>query len=488
MQATLETADGLTRRLLITIPSNDLESKVEDKLKETARSIHLKGFRPGKVPVKEIRRRFGDGIRQEVGGELVQSAYGEAIQEQQLTPAGMPQIEDLELESGKDLAFTAIFEIFPEITLSDYSTVSIAKPVCDITEPDIDKMVENLREQRKSYNEVDRACVADDQLNIDFDGSVDDAAFAGGSGEGHTLVVGAGTMLKDFEDALIGASAGAALNADVTFPEDYQNTELAGKAAVFKIKVNSVSEQSLPKLDGAFFEQFGVTDGDMDAFRTEVKSNMERELAASIKNRIKSQVMDGLSEINSIEVPKALVTTEIDRMRQEMMQQFGGGQQFDPSILPADMFESRAEKRVALGLLVNELVSADEIEVDDDRVRSTIEEMASSYEEPEQLVNWYYQNDAQLEQIRNMVLEDQVVDTLLAKASVTDEAMEYEEAIKPPPQPAIDEPADEPVKAQEPSGDNETIIADVAPADAEPDNAEPDNDRTGNGETDDGKA
>ena len=443
MQVSLETTSGLERRMHITVPSSEFEGQVEAKLKQTAGQVRLKGFRPGKVPMKEVNRRFGAGIRQEVSSEMMESSYREAIIKEEVSPAGSPQIEDIKIEQGQDLEFTAVFEVFPEIALADFSGIEVAKPEADVTEADIEKMIETLREQRKVFEAVDRAAQNDDKLNIDFEGFIDGEAFEGGKAEGSDLVIGSGSMIPGFEDGLIGAKAGEDTELNVTFPEDYQSSDLAGKDALFKVKVNSVLEAKLPELDESLFEQFGVTEGGLDAFKTEVTANMEKELKAAIATKVKNQVLDGLAETNDVLVPQALIDSEIDRMRREAVQQFGGQQQIDPSILPAEMFQDQASKRVVLGLLVNAIVEEKSLSADADLVKEKITEIASSYEEPEQVINYYYSNEEQLNQIQNLVLEEQVIDTVIAEAVVTTEAMGYEEAIKPVQPPEVEAEADE---------------------------------------------
>ena len=443
MQVSLETTSGLERRMHITVPSSEFEGQVEAKLKQNAGQVRLKGFRPGKVPMKEVNRRFGAGIRQEVSSEMMESSYREAIIKEEVSPAGSPQIEDIKIEQGQDLEFTAVFEVFPEIALADFSGIEVAKPEADVTEADIEKMIETLREQRKVFEAVDRAAQNDDKLNIDFEGFIDGEAFEGGKAEGSDLVIGSGSMIPGFEDGLIGAKAGEDTELNVTFPEDYQSSDLAGKDALFKVKVNSVLEAKLPELDESLFEQFGVTEGGLDAFKTEVTANMEKELKAAIATKVKNQVLDGLAETNDVLVPQALIDSEIDRMRREAVQQFGGQQQIDPSILPAEMFQDQASKRVVLGLLVNAIVEEKSLSADADLVKEKITEMASSYEEPEQVINYYYSNEEQLNQIQNLVLEEQVIDTVIAEAVVTTEAMGYEEAIKPVQPPEVEAEADE---------------------------------------------
>ena len=433
MQVTLETTSGLERRMHISVPGEELETRVDAKLKQTAGQVRIKGFRPGKVPLREVKRRFGEGIRQEVGSEMMQSSFAEAVQQEEVSPAGMPQIEDVKLEAGADLEFTAVFEVFPEITVAGFEEIEIEKPVAKVTPDAVDTMIENLRNQRSEFADVDRACVDGDQVNIDFAGTVDGEAFDGGAAEGSDVVLGSGSMIPGFEEGIVGMSAGDKKDVPVTFPEGYQAEDLAGKDAVFAITVNSVKESSMPELDDEFFKLFGVEQGGMDAFRNEVSANMEKELGTAIKNKVKNQALEGLEKVNDIALPKALIDQEIERLKQEAVQQFGGGQaNIDASMLPSEMFTSQAEKRVTLGLLVNAIVEQHELKVDDDKVKTMIHDMASSYEDPEQVINFYYNNQQQLTQIQNLVLEDQVIDLIVTSAKVSEVEQSYEEAIKPP--------------------------------------------------------
>jgi len=442
MQVTLETTSGLKRTLRIIVPAAKFEGEVEAKLKQAAGQARIKGFRPGKVPMREVRRRFADGIRQEVSSELMQSSFADAVSNQAMAPAGMPSIQNVVMEEGKDFEYTAEFEVFPEIELANFGLINVERPVATVTESDIDKMIETLREQNKEFVDVDRVSQDGDQVNVDFEGFVDGEAFEGGKAEGSDIVLGSNSMIPGFEEGLLGCKAGENKDIQVTFPEGYQAKELAGKEATFKMKINKVAEPTLPALDADFFEKFGTKDADLTTFRLEVLGNMEKELAAAIKNKVKNQVLDGLAETNAVEVPSALVDSEVNRMRQEAVQQFGGSQKIDPSILPAEMFTAQATKRVQLGLMVNAIVEQKKLEVDQDRVKTMIETMSSSYEDPQEIINYYYSNEQQLNQIQNLVLEDQVIDTILADAKVSDLAMDYDDAIKPTPAPLPEEDAE----------------------------------------------
>ena len=430
MQVTVETTAGLERKMRVVVPSERVEVQVTEKIKQTAKQAKINGFRPGKVPLREVKRRFGAGIRQEVSSEMIQSTYGEALQKEDINPAGMPKIEEVNIEEGKDLEYTAVFEVFPEIEVSGLESIEVERLSSSIEEADLEKMIDTLREQRLVYAETDRAAAEKDQVNLDFEGFLEDEPFEGGKAEGTDLVLGSGSMIPGFEDGLTGLKAGEEKDLKLTFPENYQAENLAGQEVLFKIKVNKVSEPELPELNDEFFEQFDVKEGGVEAFRKEVTNNMKRELDSAIKAKVKDQVMDGLSDNNEVDLPQSLIDQEVNRMRQEAVQQFGGGAQFDPSMLPAEMFSEQAQKRVKIGLIVSAIVDKNSLAADAEKVRETIEEMASTYQEPEEVINYYYSNEQQLSQIQNMVLEGQIVDFVLESAKVTDKTVSYDDAVK----------------------------------------------------------
>ena len=430
MQVTVETTAGLERKMRVVVPSERVEVQVTEKIKQTAKQAKINGFRPGKVPLREVKRRFGAGIRQEVSSEMIQSTYGEALQKEDINPAGMPKIEEVNIEEGKDLEYTAVFEVFPEIEVSGLESIEVERLSSSIEEADLEKMIDTLREQRLVYAETDRAAAEKDQVNLDFEGFLEDEPFEGGKAEGTDLVLGSGSMIPGFEDGLTGLKADEEKDLKLTFPENYQAENLAGQEVLFKIKVNKVSEPELPELNDEFFEQFDVKEGGIEAFRKEVTNNMKRELDSAIKAKVKDQVMDGLSDNNEVDLPQSLIDQEVNRMREEAVQQFGGGAQFDPSMLPAEMFAEQAQKRVKIGLIVSAIVDKNSLAADAEKVRETIEEMASTYQEPEEVINYYYSNEQQLSQIQNMVLEGQIVDFVLDSAKVTDKTVSYDEAVK----------------------------------------------------------
>lgn len=429
MQVSVETTSGLERRLTVGVPAEKLDSAVKARLADAQKNLRINGFRPGKVPMLEVKRRFGRAVRDEVLGEVMRESFIEAVGKENIEPAGMPDFQPTVNEPGKDLEFVATFEVYPEIELAAFDAVEVEKPATEITDADVDKMIEQLREQRATFEVAERAAASGDRVNINYAGTVDGEAFEGGSADGQQLVLGSGQMIPGFEDGIVGLSAGEQKTIDVTFPEDYQAEELKGKAARFAITVNKVEAKQLPEIDDDFMALFGVKEGGMDAFRTEVRKNMERELKNALRNKVKEQVMSGLVDAHTFDVPGALVRGEIQRMRQQMVQQFGGGQQFDASMLPEELFREQAERSVRLGLIVRQILEKHELKADADKVRAQVEEIASQYEQPEEVVNWVYSNPQQLQQIEGAVLEEQVVELVLGQAKVSEKAMSYEEAV-----------------------------------------------------------
>ncbi|ASL26404.1 trigger factor [Azotobacter chroococcum] len=429
MQVSVESTSALERRLTIGVPAERIETEVNKRLQQTARRAKVPGFRPGKVPMSVIRQRYEESARQEALGDLIQASFYEAVLEQKLKPAGAPSVEPKVFEKGKDLEYVATFEVYPEFEVVGLEGIAVERLQAEVAESDVDNMLEILRKQNTRYKQVEREAQNGDQLNIDFVGKIDGEAFAGGSAKGTSLALGSGRMIEGFEAGLVGVKAGEERVLSLTFPEDYQNLDLAGKAAEFAVTVNTVSEAELPELNAEFFALFGIAEPNLEAFRAEVGKNMDRELRQAIKSKVKAQVMDGLLAVNPIEVPKALIENEVNRLRVQAVQQFGGN--IKPEQLPANLFQEQARRRVALGLIVAEMVKQFEIKPDESKVKAMIEEIASAYQEPEQVVAWYYGNEQQLGEVRSVVLEEQVVDTVLQKASVTDKTVSYEEAVKP---------------------------------------------------------
>lgn len=444
MQVSIETTSGLERRLTVAVPSEKVENEINVRLQKAAKTVRLDGFRPGKVPFKVLQQRFGAGVRQEVVGELIGNSFYEAVAQENLKPAGQPSIEPKTNEAGKDLEYVATFEIYPQITLADASQLTVVRPVAEVEDADVDKMIEVLRQQQAKWEEVDREVKADDRVNLDYTGRKDGEPFEGGSAEGSDLVIGSGQMIPGFEDALIGMKAGEEKQVPLTFPDDYHAEALKGAEVEFTLKVNRVEEKVLPELNEAFFTLFGEDVADEEAFRKDVRKNMERELKNAIRNKVKNRILEQFCALHEMDVPEALIKAEISALKQQMFSQFGGGNaNFDESMLPDDMFKEQAQKRVITGLVVSKVISDNEIKADADLVRSKVEEVASTYERPEEVVQYYYGNQQLLNNVEAAVLEDQVVDFLEKSAQVSEEKVSYEEALKPDAQPTEKEEDDD---------------------------------------------
>lgn len=447
MQVSVETTSPIERQLTITVPAARIEDDVNSRVKQAASTVRLDGFRPGKVPLKVVKRRYGPGIRQEVLGEVIQNTFYEAVTQEKLKPAGGPQIEPKNDKEGEDFEYVATFEVYPEIELADFSSVEVTTQTAEVTDADLDKMVDTLQKQHADWNETEEAAADGDQVNIDFKGFKDGEAFDGGEATGHDQVLGSNTMIPGFEEGIVGMKAGDEKEINVTFPADYQAEHLAGQDVVFNIKVNKVSKPALPELNKELFEKFGVKVETVDEFKAEIRKNMEREVKQTLKTKAKTKLFDELVKLNDIAVPQALVDGEIDRLREQAVQQFGNGMNIDPKTLPADIFQDQAVKRVATGLLVTEVIEANELKADDERVQAFIAEMASSYEDPQEFIDFYNSSKEQLQQVEAVVLEDQVMDHLLGLAKVTEEAVSYEDAIKPAEPEAVEESEEESAEA-----------------------------------------
>ena len=430
MQVSVETTSPIERVLTISVPAARIEEKVSAEVAKTAKTVRIDGFRKGKVPVSLVKKRYGQGIRMDAVEQIMRDAYVEAIQKESIQPAGMPSIEPKNFAEGADLEFVVKVEVYPEVTLADNSAIKVDRVVSEVTDADLDVMLETLRKQNAEWNAVERESADGDQVTIDFVGYLGDEAFEGGAAQGHKLVLGSNTMIPGFESGIVGAKAGEERTISVTFPEDYQAENLKGQEASFKITVSEVAEQVLPELDEAFVEKFGLENATIEGLRAEVRKNMERELNQAVKAKLKNALFDGLLSINEVEVPSGLVDQEVDALRKQAASQFGG-EGFDASQLPAELFQEEATKRAKLGLLISEVIKQNELKVDDERVRAFLEDMAQAYQEPQQVVEFYLKNKEQLAQVQSAVLEEQVVDKLLESAQVTEVTLGYEDAIKP---------------------------------------------------------
>ncbi len=421
MQVSVESGEGLERRMTVELPAEQIDAEVTKRLKQIGRTAKLDGFRPGKVPMKLLRRNYGGQVLQEVYGQLIESSYQQAIQQENLKPAGMPRIEPADSTDEGHFSYIATLEVMPEIALNKLEG-EIKRPVAEVTDEDVDDMLLKLRKQRATWGSVDRAAQEGDQVKISFKGMIDGEAFEGGSAENVNLVLGSGRMIEGFESGLVGMLKTEKRSIDLKFPEDYRVDELAGKPVTFEVEVSEVSEEVLPEVDDAFAKEFGAEEG-VEKLKSDVRENMQRELEQRTQARIKHQAMDLIVEQHPIDIPSALVEEEIEALRKQARQQLGqGAGTFE---LPREMFEDQAKRRVTLGLVIGEIVKQNDLQVDNDRVRKKIEEYAASYEKPEEVVNYYYSNEQQLAAVGNVVLEDQVVDWVLNQVNVVDEASNF---------------------------------------------------------------
>ncbi|ERS91387.1 trigger factor [Halomonas sp. PBN3] len=452
MQVSVDTTSQIERRVTVQVPAAEVDEAVNARLKDAAKNVRMDGFRRGKVPMSVIRQRYGRDVRNEVVGEVMRERYVRAISEHELNPAGFPQIEATVNEAGKDLEFVATLEVYPEIELASIEGTEVERPVVEVTDADVDEMIETLRKQNAGWEAVERAAEDGDQVTIDFQGFLGDEPFEGGSAEGHDLVIGSGSFIPGFEEQLIGAKAGDDTEIKVTFPEDYQAEHLAGQEATFKVKVHEVKGQSLPEVDAEFVKKFGVEDGDLDKFRAEVKKNMTREAGQAVENRVKQQVLGALQKANDIPVPQALVQQEVDGLKRQAAQQFGLGEDFDVSQLPNELFAEQAKSRVEVGLLLAEVIKANELSASDDEIKAKVEELAEQYQEPEQVVEYYMGNEQMKTQVKSAILEEKAVDLLLEQASVKDVEMSYQDVLAAAQQ---QDEADEEEGSEEGAGEEE---------------------------------
>ncbi|TCP91212.1 trigger factor [Cricetibacter osteomyelitidis] len=428
MQFSIETTQGLERRASITVPAETVDKAVREELKRAAKNVRVDGFRKGKVPPHIVEQRFGASVRQDVLSDLLQRHFFDAMFQNKVNLAGRPTFEVEQFESGKDLKFTGVFEVYPEVELQGLENIKVEKPVVEITDADLDKMIDVLRKQQATWSETDAAAQAEDRVTIDFIGSVDNEEFEGGKAEDFVLFMGQGRMIPGFEDGIVGHKAGEQFDINVTFPAEYHAENLKGKDAKFAITLKKVENMVLPELTDEFVSKFGPNSKTVADLRAEISKNMQRELKNTVTSRIKSQVLDGLIEQNPVEVPKAAVEQEIEVLRGQATQRFGGNAQ-QAAQLPRELFEEQAKRRVQIGLLLGQVIASNELKVDEDRVKTMIEDIASAYEQPQEVIEYYSKNNELLNNLRNVVLEEQAVDAVLAKAQVTEKAQSFDEVM-----------------------------------------------------------
>ncbi len=428
MEQNQETPSALERRIDIAVSLADIEKEVDDRLKRIARTVKMAGFRPGKVPMKIVAQTHGGQARGEAVGAAVEKAFGDKVRAENLRVAGYPQIQPKEAATEGTLEFTAVFEVYPEVVVGDLAGQKIERPVLSVGEAEVDQTIDVLRKQRTTFTAVDRAAAEGDRVVIDFTGRKDGEVFDGGQAQDFPFVIGAGSMLKEFEGAVAGLKAGDSKTFDMTFPEDYHAQHLAGQAVQFEVTLKAVEEAVLPTVDGDFAKALGVADGDVSKLREEVKANLEREVKRRIQSRVKEQVMEALLAATPIEVPKALVQAESEQLANSARRdlEMRGLKTKDIPVEPA-WFADQAVRRVKLGLIMAELVKANELHAKPEQVRALVEEMAQSYEDPSELMRWYYSEPERLAQAEAVVIEDNVVAWVSTKADTTDKDVAFDE-------------------------------------------------------------
>ena len=428
MEPTTAQANDLERRVDLSIAISNVEKEMEQRLKRMGKNMKMSGFRPGKVPFSIVKQQHGDQARHEVLSEELDRVFGEAVATQKMRVAGYPRIEPKVTESTTHLEFSAFFEVYPEITLGDTSTAEIERPVLEVSDAEIDKTLDILRKQRVSYVDTDRAAAVEDRVVIDFLGKKDGEPFQGGQATDYPFVLGQGMMLPDFEKAVEGAKVGESKTFDLAFPDDYHAKDLAGQTVQFEITVKQVQAPKLPEIDAEFAIGMGIADGDITKMRSEIEANLKREVKRRIEAKIKDQVMEALIKANPISLPSSLVEMEIQRLmqaaRQDMVQR--GMKNADFPIQP-EWFTEQAKRRVTLGLILAELVKTEKLQATPEQVRAMVEETAQSYEQPEEIIRWYYAQPQRLGEVEGVAIESNVVEWVLSKAKVTDKAAAFDE-------------------------------------------------------------
>jgi trigger factor len=427
MASQLETTGSLERRLTLSVPKADISKKVQERYRSLARTVRMPGFRPGKVPLKMIEQSYGPQVTAEILGDAVSRAFSDAVDEHKLRVAGQPSIQPKEgAEDASD--FTATFEVYPEVELAEPTGLEVERFSCEVGDAEVGKTIDVLRKQRTRWNEVQRAGQTGDRVTVDFVGKIDDVAFEGGSATDFAMVLGEGRMLADFEAGVGGKAAGESGSFDVAFPEDYSAKELAGKTARFDVTIKKVEEPELPVLDSEFATQMGVKDGDVEKFKRDVKANLEREVSQRLKARTKSSVMDQIGGLATIDLPKTLVDQESQALAERMREDLKGrGVDMKDLPVPTDAFKEQAERRVRLGLLVAEIVKKHGLQAKPDQIRKQIEEFAQTYENPAEVIRWYFSDKNRLAEVEALVVEQNVVDWVLQNGKVTDKTLTFDE-------------------------------------------------------------
>lgn len=437
MQSTLETLGQLERRLSVAVPVQSIEGEVEKRLARLAKTVKIPGFRPGKVPIKMVARQYGPQVRSDVISDAVQTSFNDAVREQNLRVAGYPRIEPKAQPSADgSLEFSAVFEVYPEVTVGDVSSVTIERPTAEVTAADLDRTLDVLRKQRAVFEAVTRPAQAGDRVTVDFTGSIDGVEFPGGQAKDFAIALGEGRMLPEFEAAVMGASAGASKSFPLTFPADYHGKEVAGKTASFTLTVKEVAQANIPALDARFATAFGIKSGKVEDLRHEVEANLKLELKRKLEGLVKDQAMKGLREKTQVTLPKSLVDLEavqlMRRMGANLEQQ---GMKAEDIKLTPDLFRPQAEERVALGLILGELVRTENLQAKPEQVMAMVSDVAQTYEQPEAVIRWHFEKPERLNDFEGLAVERNVVDWVLAKALVKDVPSTFE-ALMAPAQPS----------------------------------------------------
>ena len=425
MQVSVEAGEGLERKVTVQVPAETVELEVNNRLNSLKNTVRIDGFRPGKVPFKVIKQKYSGTILQEVAGELMQRTFQEALTQENLTPAGDPEIQASDLILGQVMEYTAIFEVYPVVELVSISDLSIEKVEAIVEDSDVDNMIDVLRKQQMDWTEVDRACADDDRVTIDFVGTIDGEKFDGGSANDMPMVLGAGQMIPGFEEKIMGSKASEETTFKVPFPDDYAAEDLAGKEAEFAVTVKKVEESKLPEINEDFAKAFGVESGDVDQLKTEIKANMERELNKRLRTILKQNVMDELVNVNPVDVPSATVIQEAETLKSQTEVQTPG------SNLSVDAFMDDAKRRVQLGMILAEIAKSSSLNIDADMVKSRVEEMSKDYDDPDEFVQYYMGNQELLSGVQTLVMEDLVVDWIVDQATVTSKNSTFDEEMNP---------------------------------------------------------
>ena len=425
MHVSVSATSGLERRLEVAVPATVVAAEIEQRLKQISRTARLKGFRPGKAPLTVVRKQFGEQVHAEVVSDLMRSSFAEALTQEKLQPAAGPRIEPLAMPPENDLKYAAVFEVLPDIQVKSPDSVAINRPSAEITDSDLDAMIESMRRQRPVFTAVERGAAATDRVTLDFDGRLDGEAFEGGEGRDVAVVIGSGQALPELEEGVKGARSGEKKTIAVAFPDAHPNKKLAGRSADLDVTIKTVEEASLPAVDEEFSRVYGVEDGGVESLRTEVRKSMERELAGVIRTRLRTQVMDALYKDNAIEVPRALIDEQVQQLQVDMARRMGVR---DASQLPPrEQFEEPARRRVALGLLMSQIVQNEGLKADRERVLARLNDLIATYPNPDEARRAYLQNPDAMKQIESSVLEEQVVDWVLERARITDTPMSFKD-------------------------------------------------------------